>query len=325
MTDRLLERIAAPAPMEARNALQPIPWPSGTAPKGTVPDVAADAPLPTVDAVHFVYTTAEAEALADVFTPGIHYTEWNRYTHNWASYVGQLTGRSPAREEKCLFYWAISDLGDTRVLVLKNSFHLATDGPSIPLRQCWRQVITEARPSLVVDSGTAGGVGAEVQVGDAIVANALRFDCQKTFRTQSFAESRYLCTDTTTASAMSSAVDLMAANAHLLAPQTTRALRIWQGDVLTTDFFAEDTSDDKYGLRAYDPVARAVEMDAAVLGLVAGDLGAAMPRYVSVRSASDPQMPAGASESAASDIYLKYGYAAQVAAECVAHQLIVGA
>lgn len=324
MTDRLLERLTAPAPTEARNALKPIPWAPGTAPKGLVPDVGASAPLPTVDAIHWVFTTAEAEALADVFTPGIHYTEWNRYTHDWSSYVGQLTGRSPARDEKCLAYWAVSDTGTRRVLVVKNNLHVATDGPSLPLRQFWRQIILEASPKLVLDSGTAGGIGAQVAVGDAIVAGALRFDCKREFRSAAFAGERFACTELTLPPVEETEAR-MAANAHLLAPQTVRPLRIWTGDVITTDYFAEDTSDDKYGLRAFDPHARAVEMDAAVLGLVAQDLGERMPLFVSVRSASDPQMPAGSSENAASEIYLKFGYGAQVAAEVVAHDLIVAA
>lgn len=320
----LQRRLTVPAPMEARNALRPIPWKPGTAPEGIVPDVAEDAPLPAADFLHWAYTTAEAEALADVFTPGIHYTEWNRYTHNWASYENQFTGRSPARDEKCLFYWAFSQVGPHKGIVLKNNCHLATDSAALPLRSVWGQIITETGARLIVDSGTAGGVGSQVQVGDAIIATSLHFDCQKTFGKEPFAQALYPCT-AQPQSSLDEALELMAANAHLLSPQTTRPLKIWTGHNLTTDFFAEDTSDDKYGLRAFDPNAYSVEMDASVLGLVAEDLGEAMPPYVSIRSASDPQMPAGASEEEASDIYLKFGYGAQVAAETVCQQQIVAA
>jgi hypothetical protein len=44
------------------------------------------------------WTVAEAQALADVLTPGMPSTSWKPYAHRWTSYEGQLKGRSPARE-----------------------------------------------------------------------------------------------------------------------------------------------------------------------------------------------------------------------------------
>ena len=122
---------------------------------------------------------------------------------------------------------------------------------------------------------------------------------------------------------------LMKANAEALRPVATRDPKVWRGDVLTTDFFAEDTSTNAFGLQTIDTSARAVEMDAAVLGLVAEDVGSAMPAYCSLRSASDPQIQANGRglqemEKEASEIYERDGYAAQVATLCAVWQVIAG-
>jgi nucleoside phosphorylase len=80
--------------------------------------------------------------------------------------------------------------------------------------------------------------------------------------------------------------------------------------VLTTDFFAFDDANDHYGLRTYQPDAKAVEMDDAALGLALTDI-TNPPPWVSIRNASDPQMNEATLTLETKDaaaIYEKYGY-----------------
>ena len=301
-----------------------IPWPGGRTP--TKP-TSVPAELPEADILVWTYTRAEGEALADVFTPGHPLSAWVPYTTGWAEYESQLTWKSPARESKCLGQWALTEVAGKSVVLFRNELHLATDSKSLPLRQCWRQLIGAVKPSLIIDTGTAGGIGAGIVEGDCIVGERLRFDCQKMFAEEPWAKQAFSCTFDASAVNFTEAEGLMKVNAGLLRPEAARDPVVVRGDVLTTDEFAFDDARDSFGLRTYDPVARAVEMDAAVLGLVAGDLGVAMPPFISLRSASDPQMDGPSvevEEKESSAVYLKYGYAAQVATLCAVWQIIAG-
>lgn len=318
-----MDVLTARLTMSASNTkLSPIPFPTGQAPKVVTPYQPKDATLPEADVLLWDYTAAEGQALAAVFTPGLPLSDWASYTENWAEYEPQLTGRSPAREEKCLAYWAMSQVGDKRVLVLKNNLHLATDSKSLPLRQAWRQIIAEVKPKLVIDTGTAGGIGTDAQVGDTVAAVALKFDLTGEFKDAPFNGQRF-ATTAELPSDWSQAEALAGANQDRLPAGATVTVRV--GDVLTCDRFLFDDARDTYGLRKDDPQARAEEMDAAVLGLVAQDLGSAMPPWACLRSVSDPQENAPTvkvEEQAANQTYLEYGFQAEVATLCACWQAI---
>ena len=319
MTDLVLDRITFKASL---GKLSPIPWPEGLAP--TKP---AEIPkeMPECDIVVSTFTRAEGEALADVFTPGHPLSVWTPWTLNYDKFEPEFTDRSPAREAKCLGQWAVTNIADKSVLLFRNEAHLATDSKALPLRGIWRQLVETVKPKLWIDTGTAGGIGSAIVEGDCIAGGLLRFDCQKTFKDESWAKEWFPCTHDTSGIDFSVAEGLMKANAGLLRPEASRDPVVVRGDVLTTDAFLFDDVSDRFGLRTYDPAARAVEMDAAVIGLVAQDLGVAMPTYTSLRSASDPQMNGAniaAEEKESSAIYERYGYAAQVATLCAVWQII---
>ena len=46
-------------------------------------------------------------------------------------------------------------------------------------------------PSLVVTTGTAGGIGQDFEVGDVIVSPIVRFDCTAKFKKEPFAQAHY--------------------------------------------------------------------------------------------------------------------------------------
>jgi nucleoside phosphorylase len=317
--DRLFSALDA----SPRAALAPIPWPAGLAPQvpATPAPPAESDPLPKVDVLVVTWTVAEAKALADVLTPGHPSTAWSRYGHNYAStFVPLLRHDAPAIESGCLGVYCLTQIGERSVLCIKSDLHLSQDGPELPVRALWRQIIEETQPELVITTGTAGGIGAETALGDVIVTKSVQFDCKKTFAKAPFAKATF--SDGTLAEksrrhfahADSTLIPVNAAQLPS-APRTPRivaASASAPATVLTTDFFAFDDASDSYGLRAYNAKAHAVEMGDAVLGLVCAEDLHDAPPWAIVRNASDPQIDgSGTVEEQAGEaahIYEKYGY-----------------
>lgn len=294
----------------------PIPWPKGSEPlaaAGSASPSASSQQLPKADVLVITWTAAEAQALADVLTPGHPSSSWQHYDRLFASrYAPHLTGRSPARQAKCeATYWP-TDIGPTRVICVHSNLHLSTDDATLPVRALFGQLIGDVKPKLVITTGTAGGIGADVVEGDVLVANRVRFHCTKRFADQSWASSEY--TGGVNPPTYGDLTPLFAANAARLLPVATRAPQVWTGKkVLTTDYFAYDNSENTYGLRTYDDQALMVEMDDAVLGLACAEDIPNPPEWLSIRNASDPQIQASvgtlAEQSASAErIYEHYGY-----------------
>jgi hypothetical protein len=168
----------------------------------------------------------------------------------------------------------------------------------------------------VITTGTAGGIGAPMELGDVVVAPSVRFDCQKTFKSQPFHDAVYACSKLKTTS-MAEATRLFGANTSHLPPAprpprvVTRAMAgIPSADVVTTDFFAFDETTNHYGLEG---LGAAVEMGDAVLGLVVKQLGSGAPKWIAVRNASDPQIDSNGltfrqAATKAAQIYERFGY-----------------
>lgn len=103
--------------------------------------------------------------------------------------------------------------------------------------------------------------------------------------------------------------------------------RVPKDTVVTTDFFAFDTTDNEYGLQK---LGAAVEMGDAVLGLVSTqDLAGRAPAFCAVRNASDPQIEADLSKpeqrKKAAQIYEKYGYWTSIGSAIVTWAVIAAA
>jgi nucleoside phosphorylase len=318
--DALLRRITYVAEPDT---LTPIPWPDGLAP--TVSTSGHEKP-PAADVLVLTYTAAEAQALADVLTPGLASSAWTRYAEDWSKYEHQLTERSPARDSKCLGLWALTNIGSKTVVLFKSDLHLATDASSLPIRQLWGQLIAAVKPSLILTTGTAGGIGAETQLGDVCVTNGAKFNCRDTFKTAPFAQQSYIGPAWSPGPRLQASGELLAANASRLQPVATRAPEITtvigEPGVETVDYFGFADATDAYGIVAHDAYAHTEEMDDAVLPLAlstahthsheaADSAGLDIP-WVSIRNASDPQVAHMASLEAekewAEHIYERYGY-----------------
>jgi hypothetical protein len=309
--DPALDRIGFVPDLTVR--ADPIPWPNGLAPVPRSYAAAPDAPLPPADALVVTWTAAEAEALADVLTPGVRRTAWLPYRCGWDDYQPHLTGRSPAAQAGCLFHYQLVSIGDLSVVAAKSELHLATDDDTAPVVQLWGQIVAETKPRLVLTTGTAGGIGSDTVLGDVAVAAAAQFNCQRAFKDKPWAHSRYQSVLPPASQHLGLFEQLAAVNAGRLKPVATRPPKVWTAvDVETIDFFGFDDSDDSYGVRADDPAARTEEMDDATLGLACSTMQDP-PAWLSVRNASDPQVPSsvGTLEQQsrwASGIYQRYGY-----------------
>jgi hypothetical protein len=260
----------------------------------------------------------EAKCLADTLTPGFpSKTAWYDYAHNFESQFAPLIRRgAPASESKRLGSYFVTSIGGKSVLCMKSELHMSQDGPKLPVANLWKQIIAEAQPKLIITTGTAGGIGSGMELGDVVIATQVRFDCQKTFKASPFHNSIYTCSSLKHTSNRA-AERLFSANlSHL--PPASRAPLIFTKpvseaevvDVVTTDFFAFDDSSNSFGLQG---LGATVEMGDAVLGMVIQELGAAAPKWAAIRNASDPQIDDSGltlkeAANKAGQIYEKFGY-----------------
>jgi purine-nucleoside phosphorylase len=186
------------------------------------------------------------------------------------------------------------------------------------------------QPQLVLTTGTAGGIGAEFEVGDVVVSPIVRFDCTKKFRSEPFHDSHFSSVASNN-KLFAKAKTLFKANSDQLPKDNTRSPKIvrvapsgLKSSVVTTDFFGFDTSDNHFGLRGLGDVS---EMGDAVLGLVASQIGASAPHWLAVRNVSDPQIKADGltlkqQSTLAAQIYKGFGRWSSVCSAIVCWSLI---
>jgi len=274
-----------------------VPWPRGLAPKtGPRPSGGSGGPLPRADVLVVTWTVDEGHALSRVLTPGKDSrNDYLPYTHNFAAIARKMRPGCPALEAKRLGTYWTTTIGRKSVVVFKSDSHMSQDGPELPNIDLWRQIILEVQPALVITTGTAGGIGTEVEVGDVIVSPVVRFDCTAKFKKQKFAQASYASAAAQTTH-FATARSLFKANAAQLPKDNSRLPKIIRAApkavasaVVTTDFFGFDTSDNHYRLQGLGAVS---EMGDAVLGLVAAELGGSAPRWLAIRNVSDPQIKA---------------------------------
>ena len=245
------------------------------------------------------WTVDEGHALSRVLTPGKDSrNDYVPYRHNFAKISKKMRKGCPALQAGRLgAYWTMSIAGK-KVVIFKSDSHLSQDvkraptpGQTLPNEDVWRQIIAEVNPTLVITTGTAGGIGTQCEVGDVVVSRIVRFDCQNWLKKEPFATAVYRDGAVKT-KYFAKARMLFKANSGQLPPDNSRPPKIVVATkddqaVLTTDFFGFDTSDDHWKLQGSGSVS---EMGDAVLGRVS----AAMPglHWVAVRNVSDPQIKA---------------------------------
>ena len=315
------------AEAKARRALD-LPWPAGLEPRPQELPVEPDPgdPMPRADILVITWTAAEMLALADVLTPGVNpRTRWYRYDRLFDTYRPNIRKGAPAQNANRLASYYPTLIGSKKVLCVKSELHLNQDGvktgagtATLPVADFLRQIYAEVRPKLVITVGTAGGTLPDAELGDVMITRSVKFRCTKEFRNEPFNGKTYTSAATIKQTHLKHARELMQVHAHQLVepdfgPPTkfynvptpvapghvnTPNLLIEGKDfpsglpILTTDYFEFGTSSN--GL---EHEGCGVEMGDAVFGLVAEGLGAAAPKWLVIRNASDPQingdLPAG--------------------------------
>lgn len=304
-----------------------LPWPAGLEPTPEELPVEPDPgdPLPQADVLVVTWTAAELLALADVLTPGVDpRRRWYRYDRFFDSYRPSIRRGAPALAANRLGSYYPTRIGSKKVLCVKSELHMNQDGiatgvgtATLPLATFIKQMYDEVKPKLVITVGTAGGTLANAELGDVMITRAARFRCTKEFRNEGFNDTTYVSKASIQRKHLATALDLMARHAPELVEPDFGPPTKFYGDsplvpghvnrpsiliegrnfpkglpMLTTDYFEFGTS-----ANGLDAIGCGVEMGDAVFGLVAEQLGAAAPRWLVVRNASDPQingdLPAG--------------------------------
>ena len=316
-----------------------IPWPKSLAPRiATTLTRKTSDPLPRADVLVVTWTVDEGHALSRVLTPGKDsHNDYLSYTHNYAKISQDMRNGCPAKEAKRLGAYWTTKIGGKSVVVFKSDSHMSQDGPKMPNIEVWRQIIDEVRPKLVITTGTAGGIGTDVEVGDVLVSSIVTFDCQKSFKNfkadGALIAHEYFSSSAANTKYFAKAKDLFKANAGQLPKTNTRQPKIIKAGakslktgVLTTDFFGFDTSNNYYGLKDMGTVS---EMGDAVLGLVAKEMGDKAPPWLAIRNVSDPQIASSVGTikqqaSYAATIYKGFGRWSSVCSAIVCWASIAG-
>jgi nucleoside phosphorylase len=311
------------APEASDRLPSPVPWPSGHAP---TPAPLHPAPAETddltkfrgYDAVVVTWTSAEAAGLAALFTPGYPTSAWYEYRHNLAAYIPLVTGaQSPFRSteaDMARYYHSLGlyfpcVIGSARVLVFKSGLHLDYDGPATPVRKLMAEIAQAIQPKIFITTGTGGGIGSKVALGDVVIAGQARFDCTTQFKNELWHNAVFTTAPVPSACLASITPALTKINAARI-PNARPVPQIWaspQDTIVTTDFFGFDDSTNYYKLQGLGQVC---DMGDAMVGRALKPFS--NTKWFAIRNASDPQIPnpnhnIEEASKTASDIYSQYG------------------
>jgi hypothetical protein len=313
--------LASDAPPQVRALLtsktrSAFSFPRGLAPQSQ-PLVNTDetAALPRADVVVITWTVDEVAALAKVLTPGFGPLKWHKYSRNFNTYAPNIRPHAPAQNSKRLGSYMPVTIGTQKVLCMKSELHLNQHGDTtgqgtatLPVKDFFKQIISEVKPSLFLTIGTAGSVFDAFELGDVVITRAAKFRLQNEFRNEPFNGRVYKSDWAIPTGRLADAVAMAQTVAPDLveppfAPPTTRfrfrdkpivapantpdfkldgvAMPAFH-PILTTDYFEYGTT-----VNRLDTEGAAVEMGDAALGLAASEI-ANPPHWAVIRNMSDP-------------------------------------
>jgi nucleoside phosphorylase len=300
-----------------------VPWPTATKPTPEpllkLPPESDDlSKFRGYDAVVVTWTSAEAAALAALFTPGFQVSQWYEYRHNVASYISLVTGdmapfndKTPdmARYYHSLGLYFPCVIGKARVLVMKSGLHLDYDGPAYPVRKMITEVVQAVQPKLFITTGTGGGIGKEVKLGDVVIAGHTKFDCTTQFKKEPWATASYKTSPIPAGAIAAITPALTKVNASRITGASP-VPKMWDtpaDTIVTTDFFGFDDSTDYYKLQG---LGQACDMGDAMVGNAMQQFPHV--KWHAIRNASDPQIPNPTNDieqakQEAGKIYSQYG------------------
>ena len=177
------------------------------------------------------------------FTPDFLPSRWYEYRHNVADYIPLVTGaRAPfngraadmARYFHSMGLYMPCTIGGARVLLFKSGLHPAYDGPATPLRKLMIEIAQTVQPKVMITTGTGGAIGADVLLGDVVIATT-RFDCTRKLKNGPWAQASYPTSTPRRTRRVHSRSDPGQCIAHS-APAGPKSDRNRQATVVTTDF-----------------------------------------------------------------------------------------
>jgi nucleoside phosphorylase len=317
------------------------PWPQASKPIAMPldpppPDTADLTQFRGFDAVVVTWTAAEAAALAAMLTPDYLPSRWYEYRHDVAAYLPLVTGsRSPflsTSSEMTRYYHSLGlympcRIGKARVLLFKSGLHLDYDGPATPVRKLMTELAQVIGPKVFITTGTGGGIGSDVKLGDVVIAARTRFDCVTQFQSEPWHDASYATSALPDGALQAITPELTRVNASRIEGARPEP-KIWVGPdttIVTTDFFGFDDSTDHYHLQGNG--ARACDMGDAMVGNAMQSFPAL--KWYAIRNASDPQIPNPTNDietalQEAGQIYTKYG-AFTTAASVIATWAVIDA
>jgi len=195
------------------------------------------------------------------------------------------------------------------------------------VRKLMDEIATAVQPKIFITTGTGGGIGGDVALGDVVIAGQTQFFCTTQFKSEPWKAAVYKTTPVPNQALAAITPALTSVNAAKV-PNARPTPKIWSAPtdtIVTTDFFGFDDSTDYYKLQGAGH--RACDMGDAMVGQALQTHTGL--KWFAIRNASDPQMPnpnnnIEAANQAAAEIYSKYG-AFTTAASVIASWAVVDA
>ena len=139
------------------------------------------------------WTADEADALAQVLTPGHSRLHWFPYKRGFDALKDQIRAGAPARNAGRLASYFPTKIGTKSVLCVKSELHLNQDGvktgdgtATLPVKELFRAIIEETGADLILTIGTAGAVFERFGLGDVVITRAAKFRLNDEFKNEAF-------------------------------------------------------------------------------------------------------------------------------------------
>jgi hypothetical protein len=299
---------------------QQVPWPDGLAPSAaplsSQPSDQDDlSKFRGYDAIVVTWTAAEASALATLFTPGYPTASWYEYRHASDTYAPLVTGaKAPFNDtsaDMTRYYHSLGlyfpcRIGQAKVLLFKSGLHLDYDGPGTPVFKLMGELAQTVAPKVFITTGTGGGIGKDVKLGDVVIAGTVRFDCQDQFAKESWSKASFPTSKLPPGALEALMPSLTSVNAKRIAGARPipKFFSATDDTIVTTDFFAFDDTTNHFGLQGLGQVCDMGDAMVARALQAFPDI-----QWYAIRNASDPQIsnPSKDIKTAAEQAAIIYG------------------
>jgi hypothetical protein len=279
----------------------PVPWPAGKVPTPQPllppPDEKDDlTKFQGYDAVVVTWTSAEANTLATLFTPGHPVSTWYEYRYNNIDYIPLVTGnaapfndtdpRSKRYYQSMGLYFPCT-IGTTKVLLFKSGLHFVYDGPGFPVKKLMREIYDVVRPKVFITTGTGGAIGKDVLLGDVVIAPKIKFDCYTQYKDRPFHDQEFATSGLPAGMLTNMPNDILKVNGARV-DGGNAVPKMWADTdscIVTTDTFAYDNAQNTDHLQG---LGRACDMGDAMVAMALNGIPGL--QFYAIRNASDPQM-----------------------------------